>query len=382
MTIMLRRYDSSSLSSLALLALAVTASMIFSAVDVRGFSFNDHGRIGIVHNRSPKSSLSSSSSSTPNSNVISTTSDDIEFITYDGKMPSVDWEIDCYSRPVVTAGGKKLWEVLITDSTGSFRFCKTIPSNKVNSKELRQTVEELMEDPNIDTKPSVIRFFRGAMFNMINIALNELDVVGRPSRCTYSIAQWLEERHRDVYPNMEGYRSSMGIAGGIMSGAGGPSFLDVRTPVKMPDALRGEKYAFVALPLAEFLPGGGVTEENIGVGKLCTISESLAGDLPPADTFVQGIVILTQRPEALAAWLAGTEVASMSCDLRKRNLIMDTDIDTRYLMARLNDDQREEGVVFEEGKDALNGLHFVCVQRDEDDDPAGFWLMRELPTGI
>lgn len=202
---MLRRYDPSSLSSLVLLALAVTASTIFSVVDVRGFSFNDHGRIGIVHNRSPKSSLrSSSSSSIPNSNVISTTSDDIEFITYDGKIPSVDWEIDCYSRPVVTAGGKKLWEVLITDSTGSFRFCKTIPSNKVNSKELRQTVEELMEDPNIDTKPSVIRFFRGAMFNMINIALNELDVVGRPSRCTYSIAQWLEERHRDVYPNMEG----------------------------------------------------------------------------------------------------------------------------------------------------------------------------------
>ena len=119
---------------------------------------------------------------------------------YEGRTPTEDWELDCYSRPVMTVGGKKLWEVLITDSSGSFRFCKTLPSNKVNSKELRQTVEDLMEDPNIDTKPSTIRFFRGAMFNMINIALNELDVVGRPSRCTNSIAGWLEERHRDVYP--------------------------------------------------------------------------------------------------------------------------------------------------------------------------------------
>jgi hypothetical protein len=42
-----------------------------------------------------------------------------------------------------------------------------------------------------------------------------------------------------------------------------PSFLDVRTPVKLPDALRGEKYAFVALPLAEFLPGGDVNESNV-----------------------------------------------------------------------------------------------------------------------
>ena len=176
------------------------------------------------------------------------------------------------------------------------------------------------------------------------------------------------------------YQANMAVGSGL--GAGVPSFLDVRTPVKMPDALRGEKYAFVALPLAEFLPGGDINDDNIGVGRLCTISDSLLEDLPPADTFVQGVVILTQRPEPLAAWLAGTEVASMSADLRKRNLIMDTDIDTRYLMARLDDNQREEGVAFEEGKDALNGLHFVCVQRDEDDDPAGFWLMRELPAGI
>ncbi|KAL3916875.1 MAG: hypothetical protein SGARI_007857 [Bacillariaceae sp.] len=150
----------------------------------------------------------------------------------------------------------------------------------------------------------------------------------------------------------------------MATSAAGPSFLDVRTPVKMPDAL-------------QFLPGGDITDDNIGVGRLCPIDPTL-----PADAFVQGVVILTQRPEALAAWLAGTEVAALSCDLRKRNLIMETNIDTQYLMARLDDQQREEGAAFEEGKDALNGLHFVCVQRDEDDDPAGFWLMRQLPNGI
>ena len=120
----------------------------------------------------------------------------------EGRKPSQDWELDCYSRPVVGVGGKKLWEVMITDSTGSFRFLKTLPSNQVNSKELRSTVEQLIEEA--DVKPSTIRFFRGAMFNMINIALSELEVVGRPSRCTYTVAQWLEERHKNVYPNMEG----------------------------------------------------------------------------------------------------------------------------------------------------------------------------------
>lgn len=163
------------------------------------------------------------------------------------------------------------------------------------------------------------------------------------------------------------------MAGGI----GGPSFLDVRTPVKMPDALRGEKYAFVALPLAEFLPGGGVSEENIGIGRLCPIDPEL-----PADTFVQGVVILSNRAKALASWLAGTEVAGVTADLRKRTLVVEADIDTQYLMAKLNDQQRQEAAAFEEGKDSLKGLHFVSVQKDEDDDPAGFWLLRDIPTGI
>jgi RNA-binding protein Tab2/Atab2 len=135
-----------------------------------------------------------------NSSPVSTTG--VELTRNPDKKPSTDWELDCYSRPVVAVGGKKLWEVLITDATGSFRYLKTLPSNQVNSKELRATVEDLLEQS--DVKPSTIRYFRGAMFNMIKIALSELDVVGRPSRCTYAVAQWLEERHRKVYPKMEG----------------------------------------------------------------------------------------------------------------------------------------------------------------------------------
>lgn len=280
--------------------------------------------------------------------------------------PSDNWELDCYSRPVII-DGKKLWEVLITDSSGSFRMCESLPSNRVNSRELRRVVENAIEEAEI--KPSTIRFFRGAMFNMINIALSEVDVIAKPSRATYSLAQWLEEREREIYPKMEGYRTSM--AGIDPSGS---SFLDIRTPVKLPDALRGEKYAFVSLPLAEFKEGGGVSEDNIGVGRLCPVDNDL-----PGDAFVQGIVLMTPRANALASWLGGTEVASLKCDLRRRTLVMEADISTQYLMAKLNDEQRSEGKVFEQGKEQLRGLHFVCVQKDEEDDePAGFWLLREM----
>jgi hypothetical protein len=318
---------------------------------------------------SASASSTSSSSSTPTTDGIVTaaTPDAVEYKVLDASRATDEWELDCYSRPVAVAG-KKLWEVLITDSAGSFRFRQTLPSNQVNSKTLRQIVDDLME--RADVKPNTIRFFRGAMFNMINIALMELPVTSKPSRCTFALASWLEDRHENVYPQMEGFNANM-------VGSTIPSFLDVRTPVRLPDALRGEKYAFVALPVAEFLPGGSVDATNIGVGRICTIPRDI-----PADAFVQGVVILTNRAEALASWLAGTEVVALTADLRKRVLVMETDIDTQYLMAKLNESQRVEAASLEEGKAGLKGLHFVSVQENEDSDPTGFWLLRELPSAI
>ena len=311
--------------------------------------------------------------STSSPSEVSKDSDTVSYEILDASAATDAWELDCYSRPVVVpATNKKLWEVLITDSAGSFRFRQTLPSNQVNSKTLRGIVENLIDEA--DTKPTIIRFFRGAMFNMMNIALSDIaEVTAKPSRCTLALASWLEERHSQVYPKMEGYNRNM-----VTSST--PSFLNVRTPIKLPDALRGEKYAFVSLPLAEFLPGGGVNSETVGVGRLCQLPSNTE---LPGDAFVQGVVVLSNRAKALASWLAGTEVVSLTADLRKRVLLMETDIDTEYLLARLNDEQRAEAAALEEGKQTLQGLHFLCVQEEDDDaEPEGFWLLRDIPTGI
>ena len=188
---------------------------------------------------------------------------------------------------------------------------------------------------------------------MINIAMSAVDVVTKPSRATYSLLAWISERESDVYPKMDCYKESMSEGVGL----GGGSFLDIRTPIKLPDALRGEKYAFVSLPLSEFMEGGGVNSENIGVGRLCPVQSGL-----PADGFVEGVVVMTKRAKALATWMAGTEVCGIICDLRKRQMVMEADISTQYLVAKLDDSQRKEGVAFEEGKERMGGLHFLCVQ--------------------
>lgn len=135
-----------------------------------------------------------------------------------GAKISNEWELDVYSRPVVGADGKKLWELLICDSTGNFRHVSPIPSNMVNSREVRKTIEGVIEAAPGGSKPTVIRFFRNAMFNMIDIALKEVEIAVKPCRTTYAMYQWLEERERDVYPAMAGYKPTMRQ----------PAFFDIR----------------------------------------------------------------------------------------------------------------------------------------------------------
>ena len=53
---------------------------------------------------------------------------------------SNEWELDFYSRPVQGPDGKKLWELLVTDAQGTFQHVEAVPSNCVNSRELRSRV--------------------------------------------------------------------------------------------------------------------------------------------------------------------------------------------------------------------------------------------------
>ena len=101
-----------------------------------------------------------------------------------GLAISTEWEVDCYSRPVVV-GGRKLWELLITDANGQYQVVIPIPANKVNSREVRAAVLDVIEEAPV--RPKQLRFFRRAMFNMLNIALKDIapGVALKPSRSTY-----------------------------------------------------------------------------------------------------------------------------------------------------------------------------------------------------
>lgn len=278
--------------------------------------------------------------------------------------PSSQWELDFFSRPVQGADGKKLWELLVTDGTGSFRHVEAVPSNCVNSRELRTRVQRVIDASNV--KPENIRFFRKQMKNMISIALGDLpEVRCVPSRATYQLSAWLEEREATVYPGMSGYRKPRPEAPGM------------KMPVRLPEQLRGEKYAFVTLPYAEFVEGT-INEDNIGFGALCPLP---AGGLP-ADALVHGLVIFSKRSAAISAWLTGIDLVFVKASLETREVLLEVGLDTQYLLARIKDPQQKlEAQLFEEGKETTNGLHFLSIQSGpEADAPDGFWLLKDFET--
>jgi len=272
-----------------------------------------------------------------------------------------EWELDCYSRPVIGEDGKKLWELMVCDSLGEFRAVEAMPSNMVNSRELRKLVEKIIEDAPV--KPRVIRFFRNAMFNMVSLSLKDLKVRVVPSRSTNALFSWIDEREKEVYSKMPGYDSQMRDSNDVFG---------LREPEIMPDGLMGDKYAFMCLPASHFLDGE-VNYDNSGIARLFALDKSI-----PRDKQVQGIVIYSPRAKSIAAWLASMELCFIKANFSKRFMVLEVGIDTQYLMATLNDVRRVEAQIFEKGKEELGGVHFLALQTDENSDGVeGFFLLRE-----
>ena len=158
-------------------------------------------------------------------------------------MKGTIWELDFYSRPLRDEEGKKLWEVLICETPTNisdraetlFRYTQFCPSNQVNSLWLQSAIQEAMTKAS--TLPSRIRFFRRPMANMISKACKELAIPAYASRRTYALYQWLQERMEKFYPTLDNYQE--GASPSVQ-------FLNPQ-PQPMPDALRGDKWAFVNL---------------------------------------------------------------------------------------------------------------------------------------
>ncbi|MGG6298256.1 Tab2/Atab2 family RNA-binding protein [Leptolyngbya sp. AN02str] len=292
-----------------------------------------------------------------------------ESLTDELHMPVI-WELDFYSRPVVDENQKKLWEVLICESPLSieskpeslFRYSQFYANTEVNSGNLRQAIEAAIAQA--PKPPDRIRFFRRQMANMISKACDELGIPGYASRRTIALNQWINQRMAEEYPTYPNYQP----------GSNPSVMMPSSDPQPLPDALIGQRWAFVSLEASAFAD---MSEWEMD------FSEAFPLDLlnlAPNMT-IPGLLVFSQRSLPLAAWMSGLEMAFVKLAPGDRpQLLLETGSNDAWILANLSSPAlQKEAKDFEAAKEKANGVHFLAVQSGPEAETfAGFWLMQEL----
>lgn len=279
------------------------------------------------------------------------------------------WELDFYSRPLVDENNKKTWEVLLCESpsqiqqdpTSLFRYAQFCPNQQVNSQWLREAIAQAINQS--PQPPQRIRFFRYAMGNMITKACEELGISAQPSRRTYTLKAWLQDRMQNFYSQQPGFQAS--ALGGVMQ-------YQPQTAQSLPDALIGQQWALVNLAAQEFQE---MADWEIDFGEAFPLTEV------DADTQIPGILIFSPRAKALAGWMSGLELGFLKfVEQPKAQLLLETGANDSWILAGLNDPKTiKELQTFEVAKQKAGMVHFLGVQSSpEAQSFTGFWLMKEV----
>jgi len=287
-----------------------------------------------------------------------------------------DWELDYYSRPILDPDGKKRWELLIcsTPQVGGqglaigegFRWIRDCPAASVNSIWLREALQEALAEARQQglAAPRRLRCWRASMRTMVQRAAEGLGLELVPSRRTYALVSWLQQRQQEVYPAQEGY----------MAGPLAPPPAPIRAvPVPLPEAARGDQWAWASLPL------GALAEAN-GWDASFRALVPLPPDLDP-NAPVPGIRLFSRsRSLAIAGWLAGLEPVRL--EISGQQLVLEAGLEDRWLLASALPAAEAEAAAaaFAASREQAGGLQFLAVQAGES-EPCfeGFWMLRDLP---
>ena len=282
-------------------------------------------------------------------------------------VPSANiWELDFCSRPLLDVRGKKVWELLVCDQQGEWVYSKYFPNNRINSTELKAALKEILAVDGAQ-KPEKVLFFRGQMQTIISRALQDMDIRPVPSRRCFALFSLLEERIKSVYKRDERYSST----------AGTMFQLELAPPAEIADALRGEQWAFVQLPLSALQQEMKPLESKTMFGAfLPNLSKLSLSD----DTMIPGVAVFSRRAGPLAAWTNSLQLACLKADIDRSCLLLETGVRDRYKYGawRRSQAATEEAEAWEKAKVESNGLHFLAVQTDPDADSCtGIWMLRD-----
>lgn len=273
----------------------------------------------------------------------------------DWSKVSDEWELDCFSRPVLW-DGKKMWELLICDNNAMYRRVAQMKPTRVNSVVVQKIIAIFLEESKV--KPKVIRFYRKVMKNMLTVAMNsiveekEMDLKILPSRNCHMLRRWISYRERVVYPKMEGF---------LPAPPKRPSPVQAQMVQmafeKLPEKLKFPRYAFSCIPY------GSIAAMKPGTlpGNMCKVPVMLG-----KDTLIHGVILLSTRADVVCQTLKTLELCNCRVNLETNELLMELGIDQTYKVAKVPIEDKESCLEFERSKRALGGLHFVVVHNPFD----------------
>jgi len=247
----------------------------------------------------------------------------------------------------------------------SFRWAQACPATSVNSIWLREALEAALAGAAAQGfgPPRRLRCWRASMRTMVQRAAEGLGLELVASRRTYALVSWLQERERLVYPQEPGY----------MAGPLAPPPQALRPiAVPLPEAARGDSWAWASLPLGVL---AAASEWELGFAGLVPLPEAVSAELP-----VPGIRLFSAtRALALAGWLAGLEPVRL--EISGPQLVLEAGLEDRWLLTNLPAEEAEVATAaFAAAREQAGGLQFLAVQASEQDQRfEGFWLLRDLP---
>lgn len=183
----------------------------------------------------------------------------------------------------------------------------------------------------------------------------------------------LEERAANVYPQDPRFSSSAAAAPSLFA-------LDLGAPEPLPDALRGEQWAFVQLPLGSLRRMLRGVEQGEMFGAALPIASAAAS--VPDDALVPGVAVFSRRALPLAAWTNGLEIAGVTADVERSSLVLETGVNQRWRYGgwRASPQSADEARGWEASKREIGGLHFLAIQPDPDgEELSGLWLLLDRP---
>ena len=281
---------------------------------------------------------------------------------------TIQLELDFYSRPILDERDKKLWEVLVCDAHRNLEFSKFCQGSEANARWLSASLEEALAEfsrqDSSFSEPEKVRFFRRPMSTIITRACETLNLMAQPSRRTFAMYEWLQERYQSFYPAQPGYQPLMPA----------PPAFEPASPQPLPQTLVGDGWGFVSLQRQAF---DDMSEWPITFQAQCPPALALLDD----EAIVPGLVIYSKRALPLAGWMNGFELGSIAYSSEpKKQLILETGITERWILANVATSTLEkEAGEFERQKQAANQVHFIAVQDSPDaEEFAGFWVLQEL----